>query len=78
MSSLEVLEAVEHPSKVGVLVEEVGEEENGPDGLREEGQRQVAAGQPLRVELEQEAETRSGKSDAIELKSCPANIVERL
>ena len=62
VSSLKVLEAVEHPAEVGVLVEEVGQEENGPDGLREEGQRQVAARQPLRVELEQEAETRSGEN----------------
>jgi hypothetical protein len=61
MSSLKVFEAFEHPPEVGVLVEEVGEKEDGPDGLGEEGQGQVAARQPLRVELEQEMKAGPGK-----------------
>jgi len=59
VASLQVLEAVEHPAEVGLLVEEVGEEEDGSDGLREEGQGQVAAGQPLGVELEQKVKAGS-------------------
>ena len=59
MCSLDVLQTVQHPTEVSLLVEEVGQEEDRSDGFSQQGQGHVAAWKPLWVKLKQKVQARS-------------------